>query len=234
MLELKYFKELPCRTLNTNTSCIQLAGADIYNDKDGNRYAFISVKNNYHKPFFSLYLYIKEYDSSGTFLKENKFSIPNIYGTRGVHVINEPILLEKGCDGIEVFIYFAEFTGRNFYNDKFTKTGDENIKLDLSNIKTQAKAATNVQKTTRIEPTVEASYEDDEEVEEVQKAIDVNTITSTSVVTKQPRLLNFATLIFIVIAIIIFVIFFSLIPQFVNAFNDSLTGSGGGGFPQDW
>lgn len=228
MLELKYFKELPCRSLNTNTSYIQLAGADIYNDKEGNRYAFISVKNNYRKPFFSLYLYIKEYDSSGTFLKENKFSVPNFYGTTGIHVINEPILLEKGCDGIEVFIYFAEFSGHNFYNDKFTKTGHEDIKLDLSNIKTQAKAATNVKKATTAQPTATV-YDEEEENDEVQKPVDVNSITSNSVVTKRTTLFNFATIIFVVIAIIVFLVFFTMIPQFVESFNEGLSGGGYGG-----
>ncbi len=143
MLELKFFKELPCRSLNQNKSFVELAGADLYNDKEGNRYAFLSFKNNYRGPFFSLYLYLKEYDSSGTFLKENKFSVPNFYGKQGVHVINEPIELEKECEGIEVFIYLAEYTKKNFYNDKFVSPGSEKIEMNLAAMKNQAKVSSN-------------------------------------------------------------------------------------------
>ena len=146
MLELRYFKELPCRLLNKNTAYVQLAGADLYTDKEGNRYAFVSVKNNYRKPLFSLYLYIKEYDSTGTFLRDNKFSVPTFYGETGINVINEPIAVDKSCDGIEVFIYFAEYVGFNFYNDVFSKAGRERINLSISSVKTQVKAASNAVK----------------------------------------------------------------------------------------
>lgn len=215
MLELKYFKELPCRSLNNNSHYVQLAGADLYNDKDGNRYAFISVKNCHRTPFFSLYLYIKQYDSSGAFLKDDKFSVPTIYGTPGIHVINEPIPLEKGCDGIEVFIYLAEYTGHNFYNDSFSKAGREKVTLDLSKVKSKPRPTSNtkLETVTPVREEKETSYEDNDEreVEEAPISRDVNSVTSTSSVKKAFTLINIYSLPVAILIFIILIIFVCMV-----------------------
>ena len=127
MRELKYYKDLPVRPINKISYPLCVAGADCYVDIDGNKFAFISLRNAGKKPFFSLYLYIKEYNSSGSLIKETKFSVPNTYGRKGLFVIPEPVAIEAECEGIEVFIQLAEFTGKTFYNDYWTKRGAEKI-----------------------------------------------------------------------------------------------------------
>ena len=127
MRELKYYKDLPVRPINKISFPLCLAGADCYIDIEGNKYAFISFRNGAKSPFFSLYLLIKEYNSSGTLIKETKFSVPNAYGRKGLYVIPEPVAIEQDCEGIEVFIQLAEFTNKTFYNDAWTKRGAEKI-----------------------------------------------------------------------------------------------------------
>lgn len=220
MLELKYFKELPCRSLNANTKYIQLAGADLYTDKEGNHFAFLSIKNNHSKPCFSLYLYIKEYDSSGTFLKENKFSMPTYYAERGIHIINEPIPLENGCDGIEVFVYLAEYVGYNFYNDKFTRIGEEQINLSLSTIKTQAKTVNNSVKQSVVKPTVSSDSEepvyDEPEMDKINDVAQFDTSSNDATVTTKPRIFNFISVLCPIASGITIFIIVNLIMQFFN------------------
>ena len=238
MLELKFFKELPCRSLNNNKSFVELAGADLYNDKEGNRYAFLSFKNNYKGPFFSLYLYLKEYDSSGTFLKENKFSVPNFYGKTGLHVINEPIELEKECEGIEVYIYLAEYVGKNFYNDAFVTPGNEKLEMNLAAMKNQAKASTNSQ--SRPIEGAELSQEEqapqyDENGEEIPVQAGPASAASmassaNAVVTTSKGLFNFIPLAAVVLAIVVGVILaMAVIPSFINGANNGFSGGGSGG-----
>ena len=132
MRELKYYKDLPVRSINKVHYPLMVAGADCYIDVQGNKYAFISFRNAGKKPFFSLYLYIKEYNAAGSLIKETKFSMPNTYGRRGLFITPEPVAIEQECEGIEVFISLAEFTGKTFYNDYWTKQGAEKINITPS------------------------------------------------------------------------------------------------------
>lgn len=205
MLELKFYKELPIRSLNQNHSFAEVKGADLYIDKEGNRFAFISFKNSYKTPLFSLYLHIKEYDSSGTFLKEDRFSIPNIYGTTGMQVINEPIPLENSCDGIEVYVYFAEYNKYNFYNDKFVKHGLEIAEpTSLVNAKTTAKmpgtsAAGIVTPTKERKINENGEYDEDEFVEDADYMIK----RANSTVRSKKPIFNFIPILIGVAALII-------------------------------
>ena len=211
MLELKFYKELPIRSLNQNHSFAEVKGADLYIDKEGNRYAFISFKNSYKTPLFSLYLHIKEYDSSGTFLKEDRFSIPNIYGTTGMHVINDPIPLENSCDGIEVYVYFAEYNKYNFYNDKFVKHGLEITEpTALVNAKTTAKmpgtaAAGIVTPTKERKINENGEYDEDEIVEDAEYMIK----RANSTVRAKKPIFNFIPLIIgaVALALVIFLVY---------------------------
>ena len=127
MRELKYYKELPVRQVNTITYPLLLVGADCYIDIDENKYAFISFRNAGKRPFFSLYLQIKEYNSQGILIKESKFSVPTTYGRKGLFVIPEPAKIEKETEGIEVFIQFAEFNKKNFFEDSWTRKRLEDL-----------------------------------------------------------------------------------------------------------
>lgn len=120
MVEIKFLKELPVRSLN-KTPFIQLSGADIYVDKDANRFAFFGFKNYVRSPMFSLYLVIKQYDSFGSFIRETKFSLPSIYVPTGSYVTEKPIRIADECEGCEVYISYAEFATKQFYQDKIVK-----------------------------------------------------------------------------------------------------------------
>ena len=242
MLELKFFKELPCRSLNQNKSFVELAGADLYNDKEGNRYAFLSFKNNYRGPFFSLYLYLKEYDSSGTFLKENKFSVPNFYGKTGVHVINEPIELEKECEGIEVFIYLAEYTKKNFYNDKFVNPGSEKIEMNLAAMKNQAKVSGNTQNRPMSEGLGDADVQYDEDGNEIPAGPLTPAMMASKAnasVNEVKGMFNFIPVAVAAVAIIVAVVLgLAIVPSFIDAANNGMFNGGGsgggGGGGDDW
>lgn len=121
MIEIKYLKELPIRLLNSNKNLLDINGADIYVDKDLNRFAFIEFKNNNKKPLFALYFVLKQYDANGSFISEIKFSLPNIYYKRGKFVNEIPVKLDEECDGVELFITYAEFSNIYFYKDKTSK-----------------------------------------------------------------------------------------------------------------
>ena len=117
MVEIKFLKELPVRSLN-KSELIKLAGADIYVDKDANRFAFFGFKNYSRSPMFSLYLVIKQYDSFGSFIRETKFSLPNIYVKSGTYVMEKPVRIADECEGCEVYIAYAEFATKQFYQDR--------------------------------------------------------------------------------------------------------------------
>lgn len=121
MIEIKFLKQLPCRSANKNTSVIVLRGADLYVDKDGNRFAYIALTNNFKSPFFSLYLHIKEYDVTGTLIKEDRYVNASTYGPTGMYVTKEPIQVEKECDAIDVFISLVEYQNYTFYQDRLSK-----------------------------------------------------------------------------------------------------------------
>lgn len=120
MVEIKFLKELPVRSLN-KSPFIQLSGADIYVDKDANRFAFFGFKNYVRSPMFSLYLVIKQYDSFGSFIRETKFSLPSIYVPQGSYITEKPIRIADECEGCEVYIAYAEFATKQFYQDKLVK-----------------------------------------------------------------------------------------------------------------
>lgn len=119
MVEIKFLKELPVRSLN-KSALIELKGADIYVDKDANRFAYFGFKNYSRSPMFSLYLVIKQYDSFGSFIRETKFSLPSIYVPRGSYVTEKPIRISDDCEGCEVYIAYAEFATKQFYQDRLT------------------------------------------------------------------------------------------------------------------
>lgn len=122
MIELKYLKDLPVRPLNENKTYLKVTGGDIYVDKDGNRYAYLSFKNTYRKPVFSLYLVVKEYDLNGTLIRENHQAYPSIYIGKQSYITEKPIKLTRDCEGLDVYIAFAEFSNIYFYQDKVQRS----------------------------------------------------------------------------------------------------------------
>lgn len=120
MVEIKFLKELPVRSLNKSSS-IKLAGADIYVDKNANRFAFFGFRNFLRSPMFSLYLVIKQYDSFGSFIRETKFSLPSIYAPSGTYITEKPVRISDECEGCEVYIAYAEFATKQFYLDRLIK-----------------------------------------------------------------------------------------------------------------
>lgn len=127
MIELKYLKDLPVRPLNENKTYLKVTGGDIYVDKDGNRYAYLSFKNSYKKPVFSLYLVVKEYDLNGTLIRENHQAYPSIYIGKQSYITEKPIKLTRDCEGLDVYIAYAEFSNIYFYEDKVQRSNPKCI-----------------------------------------------------------------------------------------------------------
>lgn len=119
MREIKFLKDLPIKLTNNNKRVLKVVGGDIYYDADGNRYGYITFNNVSKSPIFSLQLAIREFSIDGKFVRDNEYFEPYIYYPSGNFVINEPIVLDKDTEAVEVTIVKVTLESRNFINDKF-------------------------------------------------------------------------------------------------------------------
>lgn len=119
MIEIKFLKDLPIKLANNNKSILQVLGGDIYYDSVGNRYGYISFKNPNKSPIFALQLAVKEYSVDGKFIKDNELFEGYTYYPTGDFVINQPILLDKETEAVEITIVKITFRKANFINDRF-------------------------------------------------------------------------------------------------------------------
>ena len=117
MREIKFLKDLPCKLVNTNKGVINLLGGDIYYDKDGNRFAFLTFDNLLSSPIFSLHLSLREYSADGKLIKDSEFFLPYMYAPKGNFVNETPIEIDKETEAVEVFVNKATFDKTNFIND---------------------------------------------------------------------------------------------------------------------
>ena len=126
MIEIKFLKDLPIKVANTNKSVLTVLGGDIYYDSEGNRYGFISFKNPNKSPIFAMQLAIKEYSVDGKFIRDNELFEGYTYYPSGEFVINQPILLDKETEAVEINIVKLTFKKFNFVNNRFVsfKTED--------------------------------------------------------------------------------------------------------------
>ena len=120
MIELKYFKNIHGRILNTKKNSFVLNDSCIYSDKENNRYCYLTVTNKMGDILLSILFSVRQYDATGQFLKESKFYIPNCYHTPGQFEIDEPIPVERECDAVEVFVERAIFSSKALVNDRVT------------------------------------------------------------------------------------------------------------------
>lgn len=118
MIELKYFKNIHARIINTRKNAFGLNDACVYADKDNNRYCYLTISNKVKDELLSILFHVRQYDSTGQFLKEGKFYIPNCYHPCGAFEIDEPIPVEKECDAVEIFVERALFVTKALYNDR--------------------------------------------------------------------------------------------------------------------
>ena len=125
MKEIKFLKDLPIKLMNTNKSVLSVVGGDIYYDNDGDRFGYITFKNLEKSPIFSLQLFIREYSIDGKFIRDNEFFESYTYYPKGDFVINEPILLDKETEAIEVTIVKLTLNRHNFVNDRFVAFKEE-------------------------------------------------------------------------------------------------------------
>lgn len=120
MKEIKFLKDLPIKLVNQNQSYINIAGGDVYYDKDGNRFAFITFKNLTKSPVYSLQISYREYSAEGKLIKDGEFFIPYMYEATGEFVNEEPIEIDQQTEAMEIFISKAVFDKNKFENDRFT------------------------------------------------------------------------------------------------------------------
>lgn len=119
MIELKYFKNIHGRIVNTRKNSFVMNDACVYADKENNRYAYLTLSNKAGDALLSILFSVRQYDATGQFLKEGKFYIPDCYHLAGEFEIDEPIPVERECDAVEVFVERAVFASKGFVNDKF-------------------------------------------------------------------------------------------------------------------
>ena len=118
MKEIKFLKDLQMKFLNTNKTCIDLLGGDIYFDKDGNRFAFLTFKNLRKSPIFSLQISFREYSLEGKLIKDGEFFIPYMYARTGEFVNENPIEIDQQTEALEVYIVKAVYDKQKFVNDR--------------------------------------------------------------------------------------------------------------------
>ncbi len=118
MKELKFLKDLPCKLTNVNKTYIGLTGADIYYDKDGNRFAFITFINLSKSPIFFFQAQIREYSNEGKLIKDNELVIPCMFATKGEFVNENPLEISSDTEAIEIYVNKVTFDRKNFINDK--------------------------------------------------------------------------------------------------------------------
>lgn len=238
MKEIKFLKDLPIKPTNANQKVLKVIGGDIYYDADGNRYGYITFKNVSKSPIFSLQLFIREYtidgNEGGKFVRDTEYFQPYVYYEEGEFVIDEPILLDKDTDAIDVTIVKVTLNGRNFVNDKFVPFKKEDY-ADLY----QKKAPVKKPGTATPFPTFaqpadaparensELVFDENGGVIEQQPAAAPNGPASNVQVNQFAKVQpNFMRFIYPVIGIIILIILFftisSIVTAGVNAFNNSL------------
>ena len=125
MKEIKFLKDLPCKLLNKNKNIIKLLGGDVYYDKDGNRFAFLTFENTNKSPVFFIQLALREYAGDGKLLQDEEFVLPNIYYPRGEFVNEVPIEINKETEAVEVYITKATFDHVNYINDALVPFKEE-------------------------------------------------------------------------------------------------------------
>lgn len=130
MKELKFLKDLPIKLTNENKRVVNVIGGDIYYDVNGNRYGYITFNNLSKSPVFSIQLFIREYSIEGKFIKDTEYFEPYTYYPHGNFVINEPIILDKETEAIEVTIVKITLNSQNFINDRLVGFKNEDY-VDL-------------------------------------------------------------------------------------------------------
>lgn len=118
MKEIRFLKDLPCKLCNSNKGVINLLGGDIYYDKDGNRYAYLTFENLLQSPLFFFQASVKEYSGEGKLIKENELIIPYLYAPRGEFVNELPLEIDNETEALELLIVKATFDTQNFIDDK--------------------------------------------------------------------------------------------------------------------
>lgn len=119
MKEIKFLKDLPIKLTNNNKRVLKVIGGDIYYDTDGNRYGYITFNNVSKSPIFSIQLAIREFSIDGKFVRDNEYFESYVYYPTGNFVINEPIVLDKDTEAVEVTVVKVTLESRNFIDDKF-------------------------------------------------------------------------------------------------------------------
>ena len=114
MKVLTYLKDLPVKLTNENQGIISLEGATLYIDEESNRYAYVCFNNHRKKPFFAMILELSQYDIGGHLIKKEKYYVPNCYGNRGKTLLEQPINIDKECEGMEININLAVYSSKIF------------------------------------------------------------------------------------------------------------------------
>jgi len=189
MIEIKYLKDLPCKQINTNCNQMSLAGGDLYVDCNGSRFVFLGFKNLNREPCFSLYLELKQYDSSGILIKTSKFRFPSIYAPKGLYVTEEPIPVERECNGCEVYISYADFANHIFFEDKLVSRSANILPPKFTSVpQTPGITPTNGFNIGEVSNTVVSEVGNIEETKDVEIKNEAEVTEETSTLVEEPKI----------------------------------------------
>lgn len=125
MKEIKFLKDLPIKLTNPATNVLTVVGGDIYYDAEGQRYGYLTLQNLNKSPIFAIQLFIREYSIDGKFIRENEYFEPYAYYVSGQFVNNNPVLLDKETEAIELTIIKVTFNNFNFVNGRMSHFKEE-------------------------------------------------------------------------------------------------------------
>ena len=234
MKEIRFLKDLPCKLTNSNKSVINLLGGDIYYDRDGNRFAFLTFENLNKSPIFFLQLAIREYSSEGKLIKDQEFILPYLYAPKGQFVNDTPIEIDQETEAVEVCIVKATFDRENFESDRLSPFRSEDYakkpsrapakrwdsKSSVSFVSGSAETTgTSGETVASSDSTVEAGLEEGAVREEAVAREDLSSLPRGTYTKKKKALFFLPLGAIVVLAIVAIVIFTFYSAYFVNTAN---------------
>ena len=235
MKEIKFLKDLPIKLTNSNKRILTVVGGDIYYDAAGNRYGYITFNNVGKSPIFSLQLFIKEYSIEGKFIRDNEYFEPYIYYPKGSFVNNEPILLDKETEAVEITIVKVTLDKQNLIDDRYVSFKAEDY-ADLYQRKAPVKkpgTAVSFSFNTAPAPASRAVPEEDVEYEEgaapapaneeAAPALNIERETVSNEV-KQFGLLqkNFWRVFYPIVGIVVLIVLIVIVTSIISGIGNSL------------
>ena len=159
MLEVKLVGQIPVKQNEANKDKFVVNGASLYETQSNDKYVFLSLKNPQKSPLFGFSLNIRQYDASGSFIKESRYFDTQTYcGREEVYVLENPIPVEKECEALEISVVSVITFEGKIHKSEISIPTNEEMKKVVNNVSSNE---------TISEPKVESTKETSETIKEV-------------------------------------------------------------------